>query len=352
MVEAKKVKIEGPDSDEDVSFTWVKKSIDITKIEQGIILGDFPAQSKFRKSETEFRLIKRITETEEHLKKLKGFDPANSKLNRYNDIIPFKKTSVTLKKECKETTSTYINANYINGALENEKGLFIATQGPTPSTVASFWQMVWEHDCTLILMLCGTEEGGMPRCEPYFPCSPSAPFSTKDFEVNELSREEVSEELIIRKLDLVEKEFGNREIDQIHYTGWPDQGAPDESQFPIISKMVERIIAYVKENPESKIIVHCSAGVGRTGSIITIYNNISAIQYLLQNYEGTYSPYARVSDKFEFKRTPRVSIFGNVRRLREQRWGMVQTEVQYEFLYRFLDYWIQENILAKYPPNE
>ena len=152
--------------------------------------------------------------------------------------------------------------------------------------------------------------------------------------------------LIKRKLKFVNKTLNKevREIIQLNYLSWPDHGAPEQSDYQIIKSL----IAFINEHhpgqnkemqANSKIVFHCSAGIGRTGTIIAIYNIIESLRILIEN-GGDSS-------------TPRISIFSVVRRLREQRYCMVQSVSQYEFIYEYiLDHLSSEGMVTlKFPRN-
>ena len=138
-----------------------------------------------------------------------------------------------------------------------------------------------------------------------------------------------------------------REIIQLNYLSWPDHGAPEQTDYQIIQKLIQFIQEYQSpsidsqdQNENGKIIFHCSAGIGRTGTIIAIYNIIESLTILLSQDDKENSE-------------PRISIFGVVRRLREQRYCMVQSISQYEFIYEYLtDYLSSQGLIdLKFPRN-
>jgi len=116
-----------------------------------------------------------------------------------------------------------------------------------------------------------------------------------------------------------------RTLTHYNFVTWPDFGTPNEKEYEVIEDIIKRI-AEIEENErnKSRIVVHCSAGIGRTGTMIAIYNVISTIQHYINtnNVENG-----------------RISIFAIVRRLREQRYHMVHNELQYEFIYQFVHHW-------------
>ncbi|CBY38545.1 unnamed protein product, partial [Oikopleura dioica] len=199
----------------------------------------------------------------------------NETSNRYRDILAYDETRVKLKKV------SYINANWVKGLEERE---FIATQGPKPETARHFWEMVVEQKAKVVVMLCKLREinkrTGM--CDGY----------TK------------------RLITLTDKGGHHRKITHFQMTSWPDYGVPHrrEDVFRLIKDYRS-----VSSNDKAPIIMHCSAGVGRTGTII-------AVDRVMQMF-----------DKKILKKTFNVKDL--VIELRKQRMKMVQSEEQYRFLY-------------------
>lgn len=116
-----------------------------------------------------------------------------------------------------------------------------------------------------------------------------------------------------------------RTLTHYNYLTWPDFGTPDEAEFEVIDDMLDKITEIENSgSSKTKIIVHWSAGIGRTGTLIAIYNAVSTIQHYID------------SNNIE---NGKISIFAIVRRLREQRFHMVHNELQYEFIYQFINYW-------------
>lgn len=148
------LQIEGKEFNNDFSFEWVQGFEDLKIIEKGIRLKNFSEEIQKRDFEMEFRvlnnnifhyfqLLRRLTETQYHNENLFDFHPDIQRLNRYNNILPFKHSIVTLKNEEDEDSlkETYINANYINCVNGVQKDI-IATQGPLSATFPHFWKMI------------------------------------------------------------------------------------------------------------------------------------------------------------------------------------------------------------------
>ncbi|KAB0346714.1 hypothetical protein FD754_011571, partial [Muntiacus muntjak] len=223
--------------------------------------------------------------------------------NRYNNVLPYDTSRVKLSVQT-HSTDDYINANYLPGYHSKED--FIATQGPLPNTLKDFWRMVWEKNVYAIVMLTKCVEQGRTKCEEYWPSKQAQDYG--DITVA-MTSEIVLPEWTIR--DFTVKNTLTSEshpLRQFHFTSWPDHGVPDTTDLLINFRYLVR--DYMKQSPpESPILVHCSAGVGRTGTFVAIDRLI----YQMEN-ENT------------------VDVYGIVYDLRMHRPLMVQTEDQYVFL--------------------
>ena len=88
--------------------------------------------------------------------------------NRYNDIVPFRRTSVKVDDEnCAEPSRWYVNASYIMTPYMECKRI-IAAQGPLGNTISNFWKMVKQNNIALIVMLCDLTEHGVVKCANYW----------------------------------------------------------------------------------------------------------------------------------------------------------------------------------------
>ncbi|XP_061057747.1 receptor-type tyrosine-protein phosphatase eta [Eubalaena glacialis] len=223
--------------------------------------------------------------------------------NRYNNVLPYDISRVKLSVHA-HSTDDYINANYMPGY--HSKKDFIATQGPLPNTLKDFWRMVWEKNVYAIVMLTKCIEQGRTKCEEYWPSKQAQDYG--DITVA-MTSEIVLPEWTIR--DFTVKNIQTSEshpLRQFHFTSWPDHGVPDTTDLLINFRYLVR--DYMRHSsPESPILVHCSAGVGRTGTFIAIDRLIYQIED-----ENT------------------VDVYGIVYDLRMHRPLMVQTEDQYVFL--------------------
>lgn len=261
----------------------------------------------------------------------------------FPDIVPWEATRVVLQGTGGLVGRDYINANRIDPAghfpaLASRKG-FIAAQGPLLETQDDFWKMVWQEKVPLIVMLTKLKEADKVKCVQYWPgdTDPERKISkAKDGDVMKQTYGEVivtlikgSDEPDPTAPDIIERVFKlehvrfseSRTVTQYQYIGWPDMNVPrDPKPF---GRLLTRIIA--KENELmagdediGRTLVHCSAGVGRTGTLI-----------------ATYMERLRMEDELK-KDTHPISwnIFRLVDWLRSQRTVMVQTQGQYEFVYQ------------------
>ncbi|XP_043083320.1 receptor-type tyrosine-protein phosphatase eta-like isoform X5 [Puntigrus tetrazona] len=228
----------------------------------------------------------------------------NKPKNRYSNVLPYDASRVKLSM-CGSPFDDYINANYIPGY--NSRKEFIAAQGPLPVTVNEFWRMVWEKNVHTIVMLTRCNEMGRVKCEKYWPSG------TNHYQNNSVTTtsEIELESWTIRDFTLKNvKTAETRYIRQFHFTAWPDHGVPQTTEVLIDFRHLvrEHMDQYSRHSPA---VVHCSAGVGRTGTFI-------AIDHLI----------------FQIERDSMVDIYGIVNDMRMHRPLMVQTEEQYVYLHQ------------------
>ncbi|XP_064608836.1 mucin-2-like [Liolophura sinensis] len=231
--------------------------------------------------------------------------------NRYANVLPFPETRVRLSIISKDPTCDYINANYITGYKEKSRA-YIATQAPLKCTIVDFWRMMWEQQSRAIIMLTPLEEHGLSKCAEYWPDTEGV--DTKrlygDYQV-ELKKKEIRPEYIISTLVLKYMDRNlTREIKHLWFTNWPQSNNPD----PItLIHFIQEIRPFYEEHT-SPVVVHCSPGTGRTGTLI-------AIDICMRMYKDT--------------RT--VDILKCVSEMRHERAGVVQTREQYALIYKALN---------------
>ena len=280
----------------------------------------------------ELKLIKWITEDETHKNNFIKIGNKGAKINRHNDILPYIFNAVPLDLNITEKNlDNYINASYIDGPIKKESKLFIATQGPLKETIPSFWKMIYNHKIRLVIMLSSSLEEVDGRSAVYWPKEKETPLN---FEENNLCVEFISKEEIIPNAFILKKFKINNdfEVKQIHIICWPDHGMPSDQN--LAKEIVDTMINYIKREREgenkSPIVVHCSAGVGRTGTVIAIYVIALCLEYLKK-----------------INKPLVMNVFNVVRKLREQRYSLVTDTDQYKFIYDYSLYWIKKNYMNK-----
>ncbi|XDV49472.1 hypothetical protein PO909_018712 [Leuciscus waleckii] len=277
---------------------------------------------------TEFSLIRQKSAS---LKEECGLTTAageikeNVKKNRYRDILPYDQTRVCLTPTTSEYESDYINASFIKGAVKNK--LYIATQGPVSSTVVDFWRMIWQHNVKVIIMACREFEMGKKKCEVYWASttdtSTFGPFTVSTFDELRPNEEVVVRTLVVKFCDEARKVF------HFQYTAWPDHGIPDMPDG--ILGMME-LARQKQSNQTDPVVIHCSAGCGRTGVICAI------------DYVNDLLLTEKIQEDF--------NIFDLVLELRRQRPSAVQTKDQYGFVFHTVAQMFQKVLQEKNKSTE
>ncbi|XP_059269029.1 receptor-type tyrosine-protein phosphatase C isoform X2 [Mustela nigripes] len=235
--------------------------------------------------------------------------PFNQNKNRYVDILPYDYNRVELSDINGDAGSNYINASYIDGFKEPRK--YIAAQGPRDETVDDFWRMIWEQKATVIVMVTRCEEGNRNKCAEYWPSMEEGTRAFGDVIVK-ITEYKRCPDYIIQKLNITNKKekATGREVTHIQFTSWPDHGVPEDPH--LLLKLRRRVNAF-SNFFSGPIVVHCSAGVGRTGTYI-------GIDAMLEGLEAE----------------NKVDVYGYVVKLRRQRCLMVQVEAQYILIHQAL----------------
>jgi protein tyrosine phosphatase len=192
---------------------------------------------------------------------------------KFKNLIQDEATRVKLPEQNQDILSTYINANYIDG-YKNEPKSFIATQGPMSHTIGDFWRMIWNERISCIVMITKLKERMKSKCEQYVPENEeAAAFEFEGIQIN-VNKVTCLVDYEIRQLTI--KNSRNNEIRIVYhywYTAWPDHKVP-ENPYSLIQlvKQVEIVQTFNEKNNSlcGPILVHCSAGIGRTGAFIAL----------------------------------------------------------------------------------
>ena len=328
----------------------------LTRCPQWLLQSDTQLNSKYRSinREEDMHISSRDTDwsVETSLKRI------NEYRNRYTNILTYDRTRVKLNVV---SGNDYINASYIKLNLnqgqthgtpsKNSTGYYIATQGPTHRTWGQFWQMCY-HECPqddiVIVMVTPLVEGPREKCYKYWPScegekmvipkvqKPSSQLGDVsefpyELEVECISSRRYPDGYVLTELSLgpigdETVKTGSKRVHHLYFDQWQDFGRPNEI-LPIanLSRHAHQLLSTSRDNP---IIVHCSAGVGRSGTFITL-------DYLMYFIFDRYKGIGQDEDKDLVELT--------VRQLRSQRMRMVQMKDQFLFVYHSLRYLYYEN---------
>ncbi|KAJ0183666.1 hypothetical protein K1T71_000089 [Dendrolimus kikuchii] len=331
----------------------------------------------------EFMLLKMMEQTDICTTKV-GMKPVNNSKNRYRNVLPYDQTRVVLQKLSGKPDSDYINASYVrpsrldgstssmqslneslhsfqslnigndtngtsqletkslsNEALREVKNsikmdhingnlssnivkdkIYIAAQGCLPNTKCDFWRMIWQEDVRVIAMTTNEFEMGKRKCERYWPNVGHE--ERYDKITVKLISETQNEEYVIRELN-VKAGKHCRTIYQYQYTAWPDHDTPPEPDgvLSFLNEINTRMyqISQEKYAPKQNILcVHCSAGIGRTGTFIVLDILIDKVKSHGLDCE--------------------IDVYNTVKYVRAYRYGMVQNKTQYKFIYFALQKYI------------
>ncbi|XP_061221089.1 receptor-type tyrosine-protein phosphatase delta isoform X23 [Neopsephotus bourkii] len=227
----------------------------------------------------------------------------NKPKNRYANVIAYDHSRVLLSSIEGIPGSDYINANYIDGY--RKQNAYIATQGALPETFGDFWRMMWEQRGATVVMMTKLEERSRVKCDQYWPSRGTETYGL--IQVTLLDTVELAT-YCVRTFALYKNGSSEkREVRQFQFTAWPDHGVP-EHPTPFLAFL--RRVKTCNPPDAGPMVVHCSAGVGRTGCFIVIDAMLERIKH-----EKT------------------VDIYGHVTLMRAQRNYMVQTEDQYIFIH-------------------
>ncbi|CAG2230436.1 Receptor-type tyrosine-protein phosphatase F,Receptor-type tyrosine-protein phosphatase R,Tyrosine-protein phosphatase non-receptor type 12,Receptor-type tyrosine-protein phosphatase S,Receptor-type tyrosine-protein phosphatase beta,Receptor-type tyrosine-protein phosphatase alpha,Receptor-type tyrosine-protein phosphatase delta,Tyrosine-protein phosphatase corkscrew [Mytilus edulis] len=237
---------------------------------------------------------------------MEGSKEENKLKNRFLATWPYDHSRIVLTGK---TQSDYINASFID-SYEKEKA-YIASQGPKKNTIRDFWHMIWQEKVNTIVMVTKLEEERRKKCEQYWPQSVNKVMLVDNYRL--VMKKEIQHTVYVYRLIILQsnsfKNKQERKIHHFHFTQWPDHGVPDSVKLVNFYRKVKSI----KVDRKTPMVVHCSAGVGRTGTFI-------AIDALYEH--GQKEGY--------------VDIMEYVQTMRKDRMNMVQTHEQYEVVFEAL----------------
>ncbi|XP_022904212.2 tyrosine-protein phosphatase non-receptor type 9 isoform X1 [Onthophagus taurus] len=241
---------------------------------------------------------------------------SNLPKNRYTDVLCYDHSRVILSEIDGETDSDYIHANFVDGY--KQKNAFINTQGPLLKTTTDFWRMVWEQNTLVIVMTTRVMERGRPKCHQYWPSDIDGETTYGEFKVRSVAVDSNSDYTVTSLVLINLKTEETRDISHWQFTSWPDYGVPHSAkamleflekvrrqQTVMVTALGDTWAGHPRGPP---IIVHCSAGIGRTGTFCTLDICISRLEDV-----GT------------------VDIRGTVEKIRSQRAYSIQMPDQYVF---------------------
>jgi len=233
-----------------------------------------------------------------------AFKAENKKKNRYPDKLPYDHNRVILNALVNATNSDYINASTVTDH-DPRNPSFIVTQGPLGQTVADFWQMVWEQGCVVIVMLTRLQDNGYQLCTRYWPEEGSEQYHI--FEVHLVSEHVWCEDYLVRSVYLKNTRTGEtRTVTQFHFRSWPAHGVPSSTKALLEFR---RKVNKSYRGRSCPIVVHCSDGVGRSGTYVLIDMVLNRLS----------------------KGCKEIDIAATLEHIRDQRGGMVQNRQQFEF---------------------
>ncbi|KHN84604.1 Tyrosine-protein phosphatase non-receptor type 9 [Toxocara canis] len=273
-------------------------------------------------------VAKKIEGLQAEFAALKSFTPINTAQtafmahkdrNRYSNIPCFDTTRVVLTYGVPPETD-YIHANYVKTAMCNLRNTYICTQAPMESTINDFWRMVWQEKPKCIVMLCKLFEGGKSKCAQYFPAKASETQQYGSVVVQNIKKTSPVNETVFESIQLNVCVAGQPTIavTLFKWLDWPDFGVPSSGMGML------RILRQIRDQPHTKAIIHCSAGVGRTGTMIACE---ICLRTLLEGKE--------------------LNVIDVVKEIRSQRACAIQTEGQYVYLHRTLLEYINAKKIAK-----
>ncbi|GFT97386.1 tyrosine-protein phosphatase non-receptor type 9 [Nephila pilipes] len=256
---------------------------------------------------------------------------SNQSKNRYSDVLCYDHTRVKISCVDSDPCSDYLNANFVDGFCQ--KNAFISTQGPLPKTFPDFWRMVWEFQVGVIVMTTRTIERSRAKCGQYWPKEEESSEEYGTFSVYNEAVEHCNDYTITNLTVMDTKTKSSRKVFHMQFTSWPDYGVPGsalamlgfrdkvrDKQKDHLACMVDKWSGHPNGPP---IVVHCSAGIGRTGTFITLDISICRLEA-----------------------TGLIDVRTTVEKIRSQRAHSIQMPDQYVFCHlALLEYALSHRLL-------
>lgn len=238
-------------------------------------------------------------------------DPEAVLRNRWQCVLPYAYNRIHLRG----LSCSYINASPVSLGDADHKEKYIACQGPLDSTASHMWRMAWQQDVSVIVMLTQPVENGIDKCFQYYPKDDSDVFDADEFKVTLVDKKTHDSKTDVRMLQISHGDE-QRTIYHFLFKAWPDHGVPHGSDLAGLFSVME--LSRAKNTSQNARIVHCSAGVGRTGTFI-------ALEYLMGEMDrGAFDGQCDMD-----------AVFETVNTIREQRMLMVN-EQQLALIYQVL----------------
>ncbi|RKP10219.1 protein-tyrosine phosphatase-like protein, partial [Thamnocephalis sphaerospora] len=252
--------------------------------------------------------------------------------NRYCNVWPYDRNRVCLPA-APSLDSDYINASRITASIQHTMAPnYVVCQGPMPTTFAAFWWMCWSEHANVVVMLTQQLEHGRLKCHVYWPAKVDERVVYGDIAVRLLEQCPLPSNLegVERIFELTHLASGEkRRLHQLQYTGWPDCGVPEDPRTIVwLRELVQSRRNQGADVASGPVVVHCSAGCGRSGTFCVLDTLLADIEHQRTQTTGTPASDARPSDDDTIRRL--VALF------RMQRIGMVQTFSQFILCYEAL----------------
>jgi len=246
----------------------------------------------------------------------------NKDKNRYLNILPLESTRVKLELKEGVVGSDYINANFVN----TENRMYICCQAPLEETIEDFYRMLWQSNCSIVVMLTKYMEDGMVKATQYLPDVNEDPIKYGPFHVEVTSEEPMNNNDYVLRKFILKKNTERRTITQFHFLAWPDHDVPKEPK-GLLDMIVQ--VNKLEDSQEKRVptVVHCSAGIGRTGTYVIINSILESISEAMKNENTKPSP---------------INLMKALHSYRKMRSGLVNHVDQYYFCYNSIIGYIEE----------